>query len=156
MVTTGTSGRYNNKSEVIDLMDPTKTCQPWVEYPIGVDSAVGVFIQDKVVICGGDSTFTAGNGAVDRCFALGPSEVTEMTMSAASYSSAAGTFDQSFFISGGYDGKQTLDRTEYISASGMRNGPNLPTPLAGHCNVQISPNELLVTGGSPDGNFGIK
>ena len=89
MVTTGTSGRYNNKSEVIDLMDPTKTCQPWVEYPIGVDSAVGVFIQDKVVICGGDSTFTAGNGAVDRCFALGPSEVTEMTMSAASYSSAA-------------------------------------------------------------------
>ena len=92
MVTTGTSGRYNNKSEVIDLMDPTKTCQPWVEYPIGVDSAVGVFIQDKLVICGGDSTFTAGNGAVDRCFALGPSEVTEMTMSAASYSSAAGTF----------------------------------------------------------------
>ena len=103
LVTTGTSGGYNTQSEVIDLLDPTKKCQPWADYPIGVDAAAGLFVQDKMIVCGGDSTYEAGSGAVDQCFEMGPTEVVEAAiLETGSYSSALGIFDQSVFLTGGF------------------------------------------------------
>ena len=98
MVTTGYNGGYITSSEVIDLLNPNVTCQDWPDYPIGVRWAIGVFLDESVLACGGLS-----NGHVtDRCFKLDQSKVSEIPgLKVGSYLSAGVTFNQKLIITGG-------------------------------------------------------
>ena len=56
IATAGYSGIYpdiviNRKSELIDINDECTTALP--DYPLGVIGATGVYVDGKIVICGG-------------------------------------------------------------------------------------------------------
>ena len=100
MVTTGyKNGEYITSSEVIDLLNPNVTCQDWPDYPIGVEGAIGGFLDESVLACGGYS-----NGHVtDRCFKLDQSKVSEIPgLKVGSYSSAGGIINHKMIITGGW------------------------------------------------------
>ena len=98
LVTTGYKSGYINSSEVIDLFYSNVTCQQWPDYPIGVRYAVGGYLDDYVITCGGYSN----DGVTDRCFKMEPSKVTEITgLETGSYVSGGGIIQDSFIISGG-------------------------------------------------------
>ena len=105
MVVTGfdETGFGAAKSEVIDLMDPSKECLPWVDFPITVMRGYGTLVQDEFVIyCGG---WTLNNVIYnDKCYKMGPSEVTEINGAEfpIRQEAAANLFGDSLFVSGGY------------------------------------------------------
>ena len=41
------------KNEVIDLSDPTVTCESWIDWPVDLHGSIGALIGDKMLICGG-------------------------------------------------------------------------------------------------------
>ena len=99
MVTTGWyNGDYIRSSEIIDLNNPSVTCQQWPDYPIGVQHGVGGFVNDSVITCGGYS-----NGdATDKCFKMEPSKTTEIPgLNIGSYRSGGGIIQDSLVVSGG-------------------------------------------------------
>ena len=100
MVTTGYyNGEYITSSEVIDLLNPNVTCQDWPDYPISVKLAVGVFLDESVLACGGLSN----DGVTDRCFKLDQSKVSEIPgLKVGSYDSAGGIINHKMIITGGY------------------------------------------------------
>ena len=163
LVTTGYKSGYINSSEVIDLFYSNVTCQQWPDYPIGVRYAVGGYLDDYVITCGGYSN----DGVTDRCFKMEPSKVTEITgLGTGSYVSGGGIIQDSFIISGGVgkhflsscagftkrwiisdDNGTYLSRFELLNERGATNGPKMPIPLHSHCNIPIDENQFLTTGG---------
>ena len=110
MVTTGYyNGDYIRSSEVIDLNNPSVTCQQWPDSPIDVRWAVGGYINESVITCGG----RLSNGYVtDRCFKMEPSKTTEIPgLKIGSYDSGGGIIQDSLVVSGGY-GKHFLRTKE--------------------------------------------
>ena len=69
LVTTGGIGnnKRTNMSEVVDLSDPSLTCDPWPDYPIDVFGAVGGLTGDGyMIICGG----VTGNQNQTFCYMM--------------------------------------------------------------------------------------
>ena len=98
MVTTGYNSGYIRSSEVIDLNNPSVTCQQWPDYPIDVYRAVGGYINESVITCGGYSI----NGVTDKCFKMEPSKTTEIPgLNIGSYYSGGGIIQDSLVVSGG-------------------------------------------------------
>ena len=99
MVTTGWyNGDYIRSSEIIDLNNPSVTCQQWPDFPIDVNRAVGGYINESVITCGGWS-----NGVTDKCFKMEPSKTTEIPgLNIGSYYSGGGIIQDSLVVSGGY------------------------------------------------------
>ena len=107
LVTTGydSNGDYITSSEVIDLLNPNVTCQDWPDYPIGVRGAIGGFLDESVLACGGYSN----DGVTDRCFKLDQSKVSEIPgLKVGSRLSAGGIINHKMIITGGY-GKHTFE-----------------------------------------------
>ena len=100
MVTNGwlLNNGYIRSSEIIDLNNPNVSCQQWPDYPIDVRYAVGGYINESVITCGGVS-----NGDVtDRCFKMEPSKTTEIpSLKIGSYFSGGGIIQDSLLVSGG-------------------------------------------------------
>ena len=143
LVITG-SGPDSTKSEIIDLADPNAKCKPWADYPLAVNSSVGQMIGDKVVICGGYGS----KGPVDKCYKVGPESVEAMpNLSTPKYYSSGGVLNESLVVTGGFEGKKQLDKTEYISGREQQNGVNIPMKSRNHCVIQVNEDELLHTGG---------
>ena len=101
MVTTGWyNGDYIRSSEIIDLNNPSVTCQQWPDYPIGVHFGVGGYINDSVIICGG---YSNNGDVIDKCFKMEPSKTTEIPgLNIGSYASGGGIIQDSLVVSGGY------------------------------------------------------
>ena len=98
MVTTGSYSGYIRSSEVIDLNNPSVTCQQWPDFPIDVRQAVGGYINESVITCGGLSN----NGVTDKCFKMEPSKTTEIPgLKIGSYRSGGGIIQDSLVVSGG-------------------------------------------------------
>ena len=100
MVTAGYNYGYIRSSEVIDLNNPDVTCQQWLDFPFDVRLAVGGYINESVITCGG----RLSNGYVtDRCFKTEPSKTTEIPgLKIGSYASGGGIIQDSLVVSGGY------------------------------------------------------
>ena len=103
MVTTGYNsgnGGYIRSSEVIDLNNPDVTCQQWLDFPFDVRLAVGGYINESVITCGG----RLANGYVtDRCFKTEPSKTTEIPgLKIGSWLSGGGIIQDSLVVSGGW------------------------------------------------------
>ena len=95
MVTTGVKS-----SEVIDLNNPYVTCQQWPDYPIDVVTAVGGYVNESVITCGGR---LSNDDETDRCFKMEPSKTTEIPgLNIGSYASGGGIIQDSLVVSGGY------------------------------------------------------
>ena len=144
-MTTG-YGSNSAKSEIINLLNPRSTCKNWIDYPIRVYKATGQFIDNDAWICGGwlvyDDIRHSGS-----CFKLGQKSAIPLpNLANPRGSCSAGVFNNSLFITGGSDGS-TLRTTEYVAENSQKNGVALPESIYDHCTIQVTANEILLTGG---------
>ena len=106
LITTGgiADDKRTNRSEVVDLSDPSLICDPWPDYPIEVFGAVGGLTEDKyVIICGG----VTGNQNQTLCFMMNQTATHEIqSMKTDSFFSAGGVFNNTLLISGGWSPTQ--------------------------------------------------
>ena len=61
------------KTEVFDLSNPEFECKILPNFPIPIAMAVGAYINDRPIVCGGTDPNNA-NGLNDKCFVLGQDE----------------------------------------------------------------------------------
>ena len=92
----------NALNEVIDLTNPSLSCQSWADHPLpNTRGEVGEIINDKLLICGGIES----NGptlATDSCFEIGPSSAeAAISLNVGSTYSASASINGSIFVSGG-------------------------------------------------------
>ena len=94
---------FVTESEVIDLSNPSKSCQPWVNHPTGTSYAAGAFLDSQVILCGGE---TPDKDHSTDCHAITPTNtVAIVSLIVGSSSSAAIEFQEKLLLSGGFGGK---------------------------------------------------
>ena len=136
---------YVTKSEVLDLSNPSKACQPWADHPTGTWFAAGAFVDNQVIVCGG---YTPANDK-STCHLISPTTATEAVVSLdiGSAYSAAIEFQEKLLLSGGFGDDGDLNRTEFIDLTQTYPGPDLPYPVRSHCLIKTDNDEFLLTGG---------
>ena len=110
LVASGSPYLQNALNEVIDLTNPSLSCQSWADHPRpNTHGEVGEIINDKLLICGGIEK----NGptlATDSCFEIGPySAQTAISLNVGSTHSASVSINGSMFVSGG------ISKISYLS-----------------------------------------
>ena len=135
------------KSEIVDLLDPSKSClleditpHRWI--------ARGGLLGTTPVICGGWVAIGSGNSLSDECILYGTTQVVNMN-SINNYHVSVGLNSSMIWILGGYwGGSDVLDTTEFITVNGAINGPKLPQALTFSCAVKFPDNDwVYLTGG---------
>ena len=195
LVTSGVFGKlsyanpvlyYVRKNEVIDLSDPTVTCESWIDFPTDIHGSIGALIGNKVLICGGAlnayeidfpklSFNTFPEATIDKCFAMTPSNVTEISrlnmkcnIDDSSQKCAAGVVNDALFVTGGLapwwqewdPPKQTLKEwnkamgetnnfkwTEYVTEHSAEQGPWQPSTASYQCFIGINDTFSMLVGG---------
>ena len=140
---------YVTQSEVIDLANSSKVCQPWADHPKGTKLAAGALVDNQVMLCGG---MTPEDDYSTNCHLISPN-TTEAVVSlniGSSYSAAI-EFQEKLLLSGGYGDDRAkfgdLNRTEFINLTQTYPGPDLPYPVYGHCLIKTSSDDFMLTGG---------
>ena len=89
--------------EIIDLADNSTECEPWLKLAFPVRGAVAGFIDGGVLICGGSK----GNDSfvTNQCQHIRPNEavIVSTNMSQKSIAFSSIVWDNTLFISGGYN-----------------------------------------------------
>ena len=136
---------YVTKSEVIDLVNPTKSCQSWADHPTGTWFAAGALVDSQVIICGGDNP---GEQLSFDCHLItqATSEAI-VNLNVGSRNSAGTEFNGKLLVAGGWAGGVGIKRTELISTNQASTGPDLPYPVYHHCIIKINNEDILLTGG---------
>ena len=87
-------------SEVIDLANPSKVCQPWADDTTGTFDAAGAFIDPQVILCGGANY---GEDYSKDCYLFTPTSTEALTSLDVSFRGAAATeLHGKVFLIGGY------------------------------------------------------
>ena len=111
LVASGCPYLQNALNEVIDLTNPSLSCQSWADHPRpNTHGEVGEIINDKLLICGGIEK----NGptlATDSCFEIGrwSSAEAAISLNIGSTHSASVSINGSMFVSGG------ISKISYLS-----------------------------------------
>ena len=112
-------------------------------------SAVGEFLDDKFVVCGG---FGKEDVRKNRCEVIdvtGKAKSFDMSANGRVYASSVKLDQSTLWITGGFDSNTNdLKSTEYVTVSGSTSGVNLPFAVWGHCMVQFQPDAILLIGGT--------
>lgn len=92
-------------SEIIDLANSSTKCKAWFQLAIPVRGAVGGFVDDGVLICGGSTDAKNPLLLTNQCQHIKPlqSVITSTNISHASFASSSIVYDNSLFITGGYN-----------------------------------------------------
>ena len=144
MVASGVGG---DKTEIVDVSNPLKSCvlDDEITYRYG---STGGILGTTPVICGGYD----GSQYFKECLLYGTSQKITMN-SKRRYSSSVGLNNSMFWITGGRDKVNTFDSTEFVTREGAVNGPPLPEPVYYHCSVLFPGNgNVYVIGGYPTTN----
>ena len=137
---------YVTKSEVIELSNPSKACQPWADHPTGTYRAAGAFVDNQVILCGGE---TPENAYSTDCHRISPNTTEAIVnLNAGSSSSAAIEFQEKLLLSGGFGDDGDLNRTEFIDLTQTYPGPDLPYPVKSHCLIKTGNDDFMLTGGN--------
>ena len=138
-------GNYVTKSEVIDLANSSKACQPWEDHPNGTYYAAGALVDNQVILCGG---ITPENDYSTDCHLISPNTTEAVvSLNIGSSSSAAIEFQEKLLLSGGYGNEEYLNRTEFINLTQTYPGPDLPYSVEGHCLIKTGNDDFMLTGG---------
>ena len=130
MVATGSPSSSRQKTEIVDLTDPSKSCV-LDDIPSRYGSTGGV-LGTIPVICGG-----YGGGYLNECLLYGTSQVITMN-SKRYYASSVAINPNKIWILGGQDGNTYLDTTEFVTIDGgSENGPTLPEAVYVSCAVKF-------------------
>ena len=103
VISGGEPGIYA-QSEVIDLLNPSNSCKPWPDHPTGTLSSAGALLNDKVILCGGetpngDDTYSSSSD----CYLFTPTSVEHIhNLNVGSLYSAAIEFEGEVLYTGGY------------------------------------------------------
>ena len=139
------TNNYVTKSEVIDLVNPTKSCQSWADHPTGTWFAAGALVDSQVILCGGD---TPDGQVSNNCHLITPaSSEAIVSLNVGSRNSAATEFNGKVLVAGGWAGGVGIKRTELISTDQASPGLDLPYPVYHHCIIKINNEDILLTGG---------
>ena len=109
--------------------------------------AVGDFLDDKFVICGGigkDELVKTDCEVIDE---LG-SKSFNMSENGRIYASYVKLNKSTIWIIGGRDYNfKSLSSTEFVTVNGSKDGPPLPFKIKEHCMVQYKEDAILLVGG---------
>ena len=143
------TNNYVTKSEVIDLVNPTKSCQSWADHPTGTWFAAGALVDSQVILCGGDAP---DDQLSNDCHLITPaSSEAIVSLIVGSRNSAATVINGKVLVAGGLAGGVGINgikRTTLISTDQASPGPDLPYPVYHHCIIKINNEDILLTGGS--------
>jgi hypothetical protein len=144
LVTTGNPLSTAVKSEVIDLEDVSNICQDLEDYPIGVEGAVGGFLnQGDPLVCGG-YPYTNVCHVVNQ-----PGQSSEMLEEKRWYSASLTLNSSHIWVTGGYGNGGSLQTSEFVSIGQPSvQGPDLPYAVNGHCLVGVNSSTALLCGGN--------
>ena len=141
----------HNTTELVELTNTNQSCQNWNDYPFALAVASGAMVSGSPIICGGWSGLR-GSGIRKQCYSMDIKKkswefLTNMTTKRAESASVA--INASLFVTGGHYGPSgPLSSTEYIHKNGSASaGPNLPSPRAGHCMVNLPSSNIMIIGG---------
>ena len=95
-------------SEVIDLANPSNTCEPWADDIVGTWDAAGAFVDPQVILCGGANYDEDYSNA---CYLFTPTSTEALASLNVGFRGAEATeLHGKVFLSGGY-GKNLLGIT---------------------------------------------
>ena len=140
-----TDDNYVIKSEVIDLVNSSKSCQPWADHPTGTYIAAGAFVDSQVILCGGT---TPDKQLSNDCHLIAPkSSEAIVSLNVGSTYSAAAEINGRVLVAGGWS-NGGIKRTELISINQVIPGADLPHPIDHHCIIKFNNEDILLTGGA--------
>ena len=136
---------YVTKSEVLDLSNPSKACQPWEDHPTGTKYAAGALVDNQVILCGG---LTPDNAYSTDCHRISPNTTEAIvSLNIGSQCSASIEFQEKLLLSGGDGDDGSLNRIEFINLTHAYPGPDLPYPVSSHCLIKTGNDDFMLTGG---------
>ena len=141
-------GSYHNDAQLSSL---SRSCSNLQNYPIAIRSATGAIVSGNPMICGGLSYGSKHSECYQHNKAINSWKfVTNMTTER--YFSASVPVNNKLLVLGGWDGKNDLATTEFVSPDGdpSQPGPDLPAPRSLHCAVTLSNGGVMLIGGEPD------
>ena len=151
-----------SEADLIDLDDPTTTCQSIAPYPDGGGIAAGVgllYLGLLPNVCGGIVSKTSVSSCISYSFSYGAWSLNELlgNMTVPRQEFAGTLVDEDIFVlSGGAKTTQngledfwkSSESAQVSSGAGQFNqGPDLPTENFGHCMVSIDSNSVFIAGG---------
>ena len=135
---TGNPLEASKLADVIDLADESTTCEALPDYPIQVNGASGVLINDSLpMVCGGFH----GQIETGNCYIAGSNESVAKLLTPREYTVAIEIGAQ-MWITGGLYGSY-LESTEIVDMSSVVEGPQLPKAMGGHCAVKVSETKVF-------------
>ena len=144
----GYDGSYLADVEIIDIHSEGKTCLRPVDYPKVIGVAVGSFIDEAPLVCGGHTD----GSTIDECYSYsfeGDSWTRRADlMEPRGRSVSTLLSNQTFYVLGGYGSDTTQNTSEALMDGQWHPGPNLPQNMYDHCVVQIDSNNVFMAGGS--------
>ena len=151
MITNGFPSYNAMKTEIVDVANGV-TCSDIADFPVAQASAVGAYLGDTLVVCGG---WSSGNQeSSKKCFRLTNSEWEEFVSMKEKRSYAAAVMhNDKFHVFGGYSGSR-LKTSETINVVvEVSDGPDLPTAVRGHTMTKINDTVSILSGGETNTNL---
>ena len=99
---------------MIDLKNPSKSCQPWADLPTGTYWGAGAVVDSQVIYCNGR---TNDVGTSSDCYRITPlsTEALTVSLNKASRGSSAIESQGKMLLTGGFS--STLGRTKRVEGS---------------------------------------
>ena len=129
----------SNIVEIIDLLNPAFKCK-WNDVRAARAGSIGGIVQNKLLICGGNSQNSFNNGIILR------SNEELQLIEGRRYASSVVLNETRLWVCGGKDHKSS---SEFISLDQPpENGPKLSFNVSHHCMVQVDSKSIYLIGGS--------
>ena len=144
LVATGDPSHHGKKTEIVDILDPTKSCL--LDDTAYRGESTGGLLGTTPVICGG----RIGPSKLNKCILYGTTQVITMNSKRAQHLSI--TLNSSMlWIMGGSNANDVT--TEFITKdAGAVNGPTLPEPVGESCAVRFIKNGYIYLIGGMGGS----
>ena len=132
-------------TESFDVLALT-TCQSLPDYPLSVAEATGAFVNNKVVICGGD-------GGGTKCYTLGKDENTWTligNMNTARVGAVSVEINNKLVIFGGQRFASSTEEFDVVAGTSTT-GSDMPLAIIWSCAVKLDSSTVMIIGGNSGG-----
>ena len=145
---TGIPDENGQKTEIIDLLDPSNHCVS-IDYPHAITEGYGGLINPNLPMhCGGSPISS-------ECFVLSNGQFTqaESLELGVNWASGAPVINGSLIIAGGNGDSGKLKRVSMVSPSEVKALKDLPFATRGHCTLKINDDKIMIASGHADTNY---
>ena len=134
-------------TEVIDLANPSLTCNSFGELGTEQAYSVGGLLENTPIVCGGSHSSIR-----QSCLIFGQSQTMTMT-EPRRYAVSVVLNTTTMWVMGGQDDSNYLSSTELITLEKAVSGPSLPHAVSSHCAVKFNESQIYVIGGRVNGTY---